>query len=239
MKRGLWMVGGDGCHWIIPLKMVTMVNFMCILLQLLLRNYSSNTRNNFFQLQWGWKSSYKIGKAPKLIPGQPKTLSIRPQAFVFPTAPPSGPEGILHPSSAWAKPEKYFFCSDFRLSQSSIKMIDDWGLREASECKWSGHVEQEPFWKNCFDFSHSLRDRVSPITLSDPHRHPAMLSVKKLTKPKHSLSIYWNLTFSSLTFCRDRRNLPETYYLQIITASSLTVACQGLKKKKLQTSQLL
>ena len=41
----------------------------------------------------------------------------------------------------------------------------------------------------------------------------------------------WNLTFSSLTFCRDGRNLPETYYLWIITASPLTVACQGLKKK--------
>ena len=105
------------------------------------------------------------------------------------------------------------------------------GLRESSECKWSGHLEQEPFWKNCFDFSHSLRDRVSPITLSDPHKYPAMLSVKNLTKPKHSLSVYWNLTFSSLTFCRDGRNLPDTYYLRIITASPLTVACQGLKKK--------
>ena len=87
------------------------------------------------------------------------------------------------------------------------------------------------FWKNCFDFSHSLRDWASPITLSDPHRYPATLRVKKLTKPKHALSIYWNLTFSSLTFCIDGRNLPETYYLRIITASPLTVACQGLKKK--------
>lgn len=58
-----------------------------------------------------------------------------------------------------------------------------------AEYKRSGHLEQEVFWKNCFTFSHSLRDQVSLFTLSDPHRYPTMLSVKRLTKPKHSISI--------------------------------------------------
>lgn len=111
------------------------------------------------------------------------------------------------------------------------------GLRESSEYKRSGHLEQEVFWKNCFDFSHSLRDQVSPIHPEAIRIGIQQCSVSRGSQSQSTLSVYWNLTFSSLTFCRDGRNLPETYYLWIITASPLTVACQGVKK--LQAFQLL
>lgn len=46
-----------------------------------------------------------------------ETLSPVPQPVSqLPTAPPKGQEQSLHPGAGFAKPEKYSFCVDFRLT---------------------------------------------------------------------------------------------------------------------------
>lgn len=100
------------------------------------RNYFSNRANNCFQPRWGCKSCFRKQKAPTRTPGQPKPVSSWPQALPVPTVPLSDPEGILHPRSSGAKPEKYSFCADFKLPRS--------GPRESSECERSGCPGQKP-----------------------------------------------------------------------------------------------
>lgn len=144
---------------------------------------------------------------------------------MVPTAP-SGPEGILH--QAQREPN----LGSIPSVQTSGYL--NHGLRESSEYKRSGHLEQR-FWKNCFDFSHSLRDQVSPIHPEAIRIGISNISVKRLPKAKASISIL-ELTFSSLTFCRDGKELARN--LLFVDYYCLTSNCCLSRVKKKITSLL-
>lgn len=226
------MVGGDGFHWIIPFKMVADGKFYVHFIAITVKELLQQHKKQFFPTTMGLKViPHKIGKAPKLIPGQPKTLSIWPQALI------PWHQGV------WTRKESSIQAQR-EPSLRSIPSVQtsgylNHGLRESSEYKRSGHLEQEVFGRTALIFHTVLGTKFPLFTPWAIRIGIQQCSVsKRLTKPKHSINIL-RLTFSSLTsFCRDGRNLPETYYLWIITASPLTVACQGLKKK-LQTMLLL
>lgn len=100
-----------------------------------------------------------------------------------------------------------------------------------------GILNKRFFGRTALTFHTVLGTKFPLFTLSDPHRYPTMLSVKRLTKPKHSISI---LELDLLQFNLLQRWKELARNLLFVDYYCLTSNCclSGVKKK-LQAFQLL